>query len=192
MPKIGILALQGDFEAHAAVFRRLGASVRLVRLPQDLEGLDGLVLPGGESTTIGRLMVRVGLDAAIRERAARGMAVWGTCAGMILLAQRIVSSDQPRLGLLDMEVARNAFGRQIESFEAPLEVSFDGEKATVLGVFIRAPWVSGTGPGVEVLCTFRGKVVAVRCGRILATAFHPELTGDDTLQRQFLRMAGEG
>src|SRR5437773_3631830 len=146
--QIGVLALQGDFEAHQQMLERLGIESCLVRLPEDLESVDGLIMPGGESTTVGKLMDRVGLDEVIRTRAAEGMPVYGTCAGMILMAKRIQGSDQPRLGLLDVEVARNAFGRQVESFEADIPLPDLGTDP-VRGVFIRAPYVTSADTGVQ-------------------------------------------
>jgi 5'-phosphate synthase pdxT subunit len=156
----------------------------LVRDPQELGEVRGLVLPGGESTTIGKLLVRTGLDEAIRRRAAEGMPLFGTCAGMILLARTIVGSDQPRLGLLDVTVARNAFGRQVDSFEADIAVPALCE-TPVRGVFIRAPFVTEAAAHVEVLAEFNGVIVAVRQGSVVATAFHPELTSDARVHEAF-------
>lgn len=176
-PVIGVLALQGDFEAHRKALERLGVEGREVRTLEDLKHVDALILPGGESTTIGKLLARTGLDKAIRERAQQGMPIYGTCAGMILLARTIEGRpDQPTLGLMDIAVARNAFGRQIESFEADIPFDFGNEVAPVRAVFIRAPYVTQVGPEVQVLSRFQDKVVAVRQGALLATAFHPELT----------------
>lgn len=190
--KIGILALQGDFEAHRSMLEdRLGIQTVFVRTPQTLETADALVLPGGESTTLTRLLQRIGLDQAIRNRAGRGMPIYGTCAGLILLAKQIDDyPDQPTLGLLDVCVARNAFGRQIESFEA--DIPFYGTPQTgessVHGVFIRAPYVRQAGPDVVVLSRFRDRIVGVRQGALLGTAFHPELTDDPRIHRYFLEM----
>jgi 5'-phosphate synthase pdxT subunit len=172
MPLIGVLALQGGFEAHAKALRALGEEVREVRTPADLEELDALVIPGGESTTIGLGVEREGLADPLVEFARSGKPVLGTCAGMIML-------DREHLGVLDIGVRRNAFGRQLASFETKLD--FDG--APVDAVFIRAPWVDDVGDGVEVLAEVDGHPVAVRQGNILAVAFHPELTGDLTLHR---------
>ena len=172
MPLIGVLALQGGFEAHAKALRHLGADVREVRVPDDLEGLDALVIPGGESTTITLGVEREGLAEPLSEFVRSGRPVLGTCAGMIML-------DREHLGLLDVSVRRNAFGRQLASFEA--ELDFDGEP--LHAVFIRAPWVDEAGDGVEVLAEVDGHPVAVRQDNILAVAFHPELTDDARLHR---------
>jgi len=167
MPLIGVLALQGGFEAHAKSLARLGAEVREVRTPGDLEGLDALVIPGGESTTIGLGVEREGLAEPLARFVRSGRPVLGTCAGMIML-------DRDHLGLLDISVRRNAFGRQLASFEA--ELDFEGEP--LHAVFIRAPWVEEAGDGVEVLAEVDGHPVAVRQGNIMAVAFHPELTDE--------------
>jgi len=183
--RVGVLALQGDCEAHASVLVRLGAEPVLVRDPEELADVMGLILPGGESTTIGKLLLRVGLDEAIRERAQQGMPVYGTCAGMILMAKRIKGSEQPRLGLMDITVARNAFGRQIDSFEADIPAPAFGEQP-VRGVFIRAPYVTEVGDSVEVLARYGDVIVAVRERQLMATAFHPELTDDTRIHEAFL------
>jgi 5'-phosphate synthase pdxT subunit len=191
---IGILALQGDFDAHRKMLeQRLGAATREVRTTDDLDAVSGLVLPGGESTTIAKLMARVGLDCAIRERAAAGMPIYGTCAGLILLAKEIEERpDQPSLKLMDVRVARNAFGRQVESFEADIPLLLPGEGvAEVHGVFIRAPYVTQAAAGVEVLGSFRDRIVAVRQGSLLGTAFHPELTTDARVHAIFGRMVAQ-
>ncbi len=185
---VGVLALQGDFEKHEAMLERLGIAHRQVRKVADLEAVDALILPGGESTTIGRLMARYGLDCAIRQRAEAGMPLYGTCAGMILLAKEIVGSQQDQLGLMDITVLRNAFGSQIDSFEAPLPFKPFGEEP-VTAVFIRAPIVQSVGEGVEVLSTFEDKIVAVQQGNLLATAFHPELTDDTRIHEYFVGLA---
>jgi 5'-phosphate synthase pdxT subunit len=161
--------LQGDFEAHRALLETLGADCRLVRTPADLEGLDGLVVPGGESTTMSLGVEREGLAEPLRELVRRGTPVLGTCAGLIML-------DRDHLGVLDVRAERNAFGRQVRSFEADLDV--DGLAEALRAVFIRAPWVADVGDGVEVLAEVDGRPVAVRQGNVLAVAFHPELTGD--------------
>jgi 5'-phosphate synthase pdxT subunit len=165
---VGVLALQGDFEAHAKALGELGAAARTVRTPQELEGLDGLVIPGGESTTMTLGVEREGLGEPLREFVESGKPVLGTCAGLILL-------DRDHLGLLDVTARRNAFGRQLHSFEADLELAGVG---AVRGVFIRAPWVESHGDEVEVLAELDGHPVAVRQSNILAVAFHPELTDD--------------
>lgn len=167
---------------------RLGVKARLVRSADELAGVDALIIPGGESTTIGKLMDRHGLDRAIRARADEGMPVYGTCAGLILLAKEIEGSDQLRLGLMDVTVARNAFGRQVDSFEADIPVPVIGEEP-VRGVFIRAPYVTQAGPDVEILGRYRDRIVAVRQGNLLGSAFHPELTDDARLHAYFAEMA---
>jgi 5'-phosphate synthase pdxT subunit len=172
--KIGVLALQGNFREHAAMLRRLGADVVEVRKPEQLQGLDGLVVPGGESTTFMRLMRLYGLDEAVRSFAGP---VFGTCAGMIVL-------DRNHLDLMDIEVERNAYGRQVASFEADLQLANDGRP--LRGVFIRAPRVHDVGPEVEVLAEHNGEPVLVRQGRFLAAAFHPELTEDTRIHERFL------
>jgi 5'-phosphate synthase pdxT subunit len=177
--KIGVLALQGAFREHAAALERLGADVVEVRLPEQLEGLEGLVIPGGESTSIMRLARLYGLDEAIR--GFRG-AIFGTCAGMILL-------DRERLGLIDLAVRRNAFGRQVASFEADLEIA--GEDEPFRAVFIRAPWVEDAGTGVEVLAEVDGHPVLARQGRVLVASFHPELTDDLRIHERFLELVRE-
>ena len=178
---VGILALQGDFEAHARVLRRLGALPREVRVPAELDGLDALVLPGGESTTMTLGIEREGLAEPLRALAAAGTPVLGTCAGLIML-------DRDHLGLMDLRAERNAFGRQLRSFEADLDVAgIDG--GPLRAVFIRAPWVAEHGPGVEVLAAVDGHPVAVRQGELLAIAFHPELSDEDRLHRWLLDRA---
>jgi 5'-phosphate synthase pdxT subunit len=177
--KIGVLALQGNFREHAAMLRELGAEVVEVRLPEELEGLDGLVIPGGESTAIMRLAHLYGLEDAIRRF--RG-GVLGTCAGMILL-------DREHLGLIDLVVERNAYGRQVASFEADLELA--GEDSPLRGVFIRAPRVREAGPDVEVLVEHEGEPVLLRDGRFLVASFHPELTDDTRVHHRFLELVEE-
>ncbi len=177
-PTIGVLALQGDFEAHARVLRGLGAVVREVRVPADLDGLEGLVIPGGESTTMTLGVQREGLRKPLRNLAARGVPVFGSCAGLIML-------DREHLGIVDMLAKRNAFGRQLRSFEADLTMR--GIKGGPLrGVFIRAPWIAEHGSGVEVLAELDGHPVAARQGRVTAVAFHTELGSEDRLHRLFL------
>lgn len=185
---IGVLALQGAFIEHDQALARLGIATRQVRLPEHLDGLNGLIIPGGESTVIGKLMVKYGLDDAIRQFAHAGGAIWGTCAGMILLATE-VGRDQPLLGLLDITVERNAYGSQLFSFEEDVVLPGLGIP-NLRAVFIRAPIVSRVGPGVTVEATdSSGNVIAVSHGAILATAFHPELTDDSRLHAHFLTMA---
>jgi 5'-phosphate synthase pdxT subunit len=176
---IGVLALQGNFREHAAVLRRLGADVVEVRKPEELAGLDGLVIPGGESTAIGRLTRIYGLEEAIRRFSGP---VLGTCAGMILL-------DREHLGLVDVAVERNAYGRQVASFEADLELA--GEEEPLRGVFIRAPRVRDVGDGIEVLATLDGEPVLLRDGRLLVASFHPELTEDTRVHERFLELVRE-
>ncbi len=185
--KIGVLALQGAFREHRWMLERCGAEAVEVRKPEDLDDIVGLVIPGGESTTIGKLLIEWGLMDKIKERSAGGMAIYGTCAGMILLAKEIVGSDQPRLGLMDVAVRRNAFGRQRESFEADLKVPEFGA-APVRAVFIRAPYIEKAGPDVKVLAAVGDHIVIARQGKFLATAFHPELTADDRIHKYFIAM----
>ena len=191
---IGVLALQGAFREHRQRLEQLGATVREVRLPTDLAGLRGLILPGGESTTMVRLLGEYGLWDPLRDFHAAGGALWGTCAGAILLAGEVTGGSpalppQPGLGLIDITVQRNAFGRQVDSFTAPLTVT--GLDTPFPAVFIRAPVITRTGRGVEALAQVGGQTVHARQGRVLASAFHPELTGDTRLHRQFLQLAGE-
>jgi 5'-phosphate synthase pdxT subunit len=185
--RIGVLALQGDVEPHRAALARLGSDSVLVKAPADLDGIDGLILPGGESTAIGLLLVANGLDQAIRDRVTRNrLAVFGTCAGLILLARTIKESpDQPHLALLDVVVQRNAFGRQKHSCEALVDVPSLGPEP-VRAVFIRAPLITETGPTVDVLGRWNDRIVLVQQGQVLASAFHSELTGDDRVHRHFL------
>ncbi|TVR68200.1 MAG: pyridoxal 5'-phosphate synthase glutaminase subunit PdxT [Sphaerobacteraceae bacterium] len=192
MPKIGVLALQGAFIEHVHRLREIGAEAVEIRLPEDLDGVEALIIPGGESTTIGRLIDWYELREPITEMASDGKPVWGTCAGMILLATDVDQSTraqhQPLLELMDITVKRNAFGTQLDSFEADLEMpAISGEPMPT--VFIRAPIVSRTGPDVEVLGTLSdGKIIAVRQNNLVATAFHPELTGDRRLHSWFVNL----
>jgi 5'-phosphate synthase pdxT subunit len=190
-PTIGVLALQGDVREHTVALAEAGALARPVRRPEELEGIDGLVIPGGESTTMSKLAVTFGLIEPLRARVAAGMPAYGSCAGMIMLADEILDgrADQRTVGGLDVVVRRNAFGRQNESFEADVDFPAVGA-VPVHGVFIRAPWVEKVGEGVEVLATlgaepYAGRVVAVRQGNVLATSFHPELTGDRRVHAYF-------
>ena len=196
--RIGVLALQGAFVEHVDMLRTIGAQAEEVRLPQQLSGLDGLIIPGGESTTIGKLAVSFGVLEPLRALGRDGLPIWGTCAGMILLA-RDIGPEQPWLGLMDISVQRNAFGRQVESFEVDVSVPVlgrvepQGGQESFRAVFIRAPQVVDVGPGVKVLARLgNGAIVAVRQSRMLATAFHPELTGDARFHRLFLSMVQEG
>ena len=188
MTHIGVLALQGDFAEHISILQRLGIAAREVRHPEELAALDGLVIPGGESTTIARLISEFALLEPLRERTQNGFPVWGTCAGMIVLAQRASELDWPTLSALAIAVRRNAFGRQVDSFEADLAVPALGQQP-FHAVFIRAPIVEEVSDGVEVLAKLEnGKVVAVRQANALATAFHPELTEDHRFHRYFVDM----
>ena len=188
---VGVLALQGDFREHLFALAECGVTGKLVKTPEDIASIDALVIPGGESTTISKLAKAFGLFDLISKRISDGMPTYGSCAGMILVAKSIVdpASDQDTLGGIDMQVRRNAFGRQTESFEVDLDFnSITG--APIRGVFIRAPWVESHGSAVEILSTVEisgvAHPVAVRQGRVLATAFHPELTGDNRVHRYFL------
>lgn len=190
-PRIGVLAVQGDVREHATALADLGAVVTLVRRPTEVEQLDGLVIPGGESTTMDKLVRAFDLQEPLRRRIADGLPVYGSCAGMIMLADRIADgrSDQQTLGGLDVTVRRNAFGRQVDSFEQDIE--FAGLEGTVHAVFIRAPWVEEAGDAVEVLARVSdgpaaGRIVAVRQGNLMATSFHPEVGGDSRIHAEFV------
>ena len=188
--RVGVLAVQGAVDEHLRAIRDVGAEPVEVRLPRDLAGLDALILPGGESTTMRKLIDAYGLREPILALASAGAPMLGTCAGMILLADRIAEGDAPVLPLLDVEVKRNAYGRQLDSFEADISMPIIGEEP-LQGVFIRAPVVSAVGPAAEVLAVDPdGQPVAVRQGKVLATAFHPELTGDRRLHRLLVAMVG--
>lgn len=186
---VGVLALQGDFAEHIAMLRGLGVAAVEVRLPAQLAGLDALIIPGGESTTITRLLDIYALREPVRRLGEEGLPIWGTCAGAIVLAKQASDLDRPNLALMDIDVRRNAFGRQVDSFEADLRVPALGERPFP-AVFIRAPIVEGAGDGVEVLARLPdGRIVAAREGQFLATAFHPELTGDPRFHQLLLDMA---
>ncbi len=187
LPKVGVLALQGDVREHRAALTVAGADPVPVRRPDDLQGIDGLVIPGGESTTIGKLLVIFELLEPLKKALEGGLPAYGSCAGMILLADRVLdgTADQVTLGGLDVTVRRNAFGRQVDSFEATVAVDGVGD---VEGVFIRAPWAESAGPSATVLARRDGKIVVVRQGPLLATAFHPELTGDPRIHQYFVAM----
>ena len=188
---IGILALQGDFAEHRAALSELGVHVRLVRLPHELPDLDGLIIPGGESTTMAVLLDRYRLREPLRAGLADGLPAWGTCAGLVLLARRLTDSRPVPLGIIDMVVSRNAFGRQVDSFETELAIP-ELAGPPLPAVFIRAPVVQATGTAVRVLARLPdGRVVAVQQGPHLATAFHPELTADRRLHRHFLATVAE-
>lgn len=200
MHRIGVLALQGAFIEHVYVLRSLGVDAVEVRLPQELDDLDGLIIPGGESTTVGKLAVTYGLVEPIRVMADGGKPVWGTCAGLIFLARTVEGLEQPLLGLIDLTVERNAFGRQVDSFEAEIlapcldVVSQPNQKGCPFrAVFIRAPLITAVGEGVEVLALLDGGgIVAARQANLLVTAFHPELTADTRFHRYFLTMVESG
>jgi len=190
--RVGVLALQGDFHEHQVILEQLGADVQQVRLPEHLAGLSGLIIPGGESTTIGKLAVDYNLIEPLRAFG-RAHAIWGTCAGAIFLS-RDARRTQPLLELMDIRVERNAFGRQVDSFEVNLAVDFpasiDPDSRPFHAVFIRAPLIESVGKGVQVLARLEdGRIVAARQERLLATSFHPELTGDDRFHRLFLELA---
>ncbi|MEU1818252.1 pyridoxal 5'-phosphate synthase glutaminase subunit PdxT [Streptomyces roseifaciens] len=188
-PTIGVLALQGDVREHLVALAASDALARPVRRPEELAEVDGLVIPGGESTTMSKLAVVFGMLEPLRERVRAGMPVYGTCAGMIMLAEKLLDGreDQETLGGIDMIVRRNAFGRQNESFEAAVEMA-GIEGGPVEGVFIRAPWVESVGAAAEIVATYDGHTVAVRQGNVLATSFHPELTGDHRVHAYFVDM----
>jgi 5'-phosphate synthase pdxT subunit len=194
MPVVGVLALQGDVREHLAALAEADAVARPVRRPEEIDGLDGLVIPGGESTTMSKLAIEFGLLDPLAKQVATGLPVYGSCAGMIMLASEVLDGrpDQRSLDAIDMTVRRNAFGRQVDSFEAPVHIDVV-EGGDFHAVFIRAPWVERVGPGVEVLGRVSsgpaaGRIVAVRQGNLLATAFHPELTGDLRVHRLFVEM----
>ncbi len=196
-PLIGVLALQGDVREHEHALAACGAVTRRVRSAEELDGLDALVVPGGESTTMSNLALRWGLMEPLRAHVRGGLPAYGSCAGMIMLADRIEGGrpDQETIGGLDVTVRRNAFGRQVDSFEADLDMPVLGDRP-VHAVFIRAPWVESLGPGVAVLGTVAagpaaGRIVAVRQGHLLATSFHPELTGDTRVHEYFVEMVRE-
>ena len=184
---VGVLALQGAFREHVAAVTRLGATAREVRQLKDIDGIDALIIPGGESTTMGKLLNEWNMLEPLRQRILDGMPVYGSCAGLILLCRDIENSDQPRLGVLDATVRRNAFGRQVDSFETDLSIPEIGADP-IPAVFIRAPVITGMGAGVTVLAEVKGQAVAVRQNNILATSFHPELTPDTRLHGYFLGM----
>jgi pyridoxal 5'-phosphate synthase pdxT subunit len=195
-PTLGVLALQGDVREHVAALETSGVGAVRVRRPDDLDSVDGIVIPGGESTTIGKLLVTFELLEPLRKRVADGMPAFGSCAGMILLADRVLdgTADQVGIGGIDMTVRRNAFGRQVDSFEG--DIRFRGLDESVHAVFIRAPWVEDLGDAVEPLARVddgqaAGRIVAVRQGALLATSFHPELTGDLRVHRLFVSMVEE-
>ena len=187
--EVGVLAIQGDFAEHIAVLGKLGVTAREIRLPEQLDSLDGLIIPGGESTTLSRLMTIYHLREPIAQMAAQGLAVWGTCAGMIMLSREITEQDPVPLDVMDIGVQRNAFGRQVDSFEQDLDVSALGE-APYHAIFIRAPVIIRVGQGVKVLSALEDeRPVAVQQGNLMATSFHPELTNDYRFHSYFLDLA---
>ncbi|MGI5872157.1 MAG: pyridoxal 5'-phosphate synthase glutaminase subunit PdxT [Bacillota bacterium] len=188
--KIGVLGLQGAVREHLWALEKCGVETIVAKKSEDLADLAGLVIPGGESTTVGKLLVRFGLLEPIKERVRQGMGIFGTCTGMILLAKEIRGSDQPRLGLMDLTIERNAFGPQVESFEMELPVPVLGEEP-YHAIFIRAPYAVAAGPGAEVLAKLNGKIVLARQGKLLGAAFHPELTDDLRIHKLFLSMLAE-
>ena len=179
---IGVLGLQGDVEEHLAMLEQCKVEGRRVKTAEDLRAVDGLIIPGGESTTVGAMLDRFGLTKPLLERVRKGMPVWGTCMGMIVMAEKVVGSEQPTLGLLHIDVKRNAFGRQVESAEVPLEIQGLGGKPFP-GVFIRAPWIEAARDGAKVVASLGGKGVMVRQGNLLGTSFHPELTDDTRIHK---------
>jgi 5'-phosphate synthase pdxT subunit len=187
--EVGVLAIQGDFAEHISVLGKLGVQAREIRLPAHLDSLDGLIIPGGESTTLSRLMSNYDLREPITKMAMQGVAIWGTCAGMIMLSQEITEQDPVPLGIMDIGVQRNAFGRQVDSFEQTLEISVLGADP-YHAIFIRAPVIIRVGQGVEVLSSLEDRrPVAVQQGNLLATSFHPELTTDYRFHEYFLSLA---
>ena len=188
--EVGVLAIQGDFAEHISVLGKLGVQAREIRLPAHLDSLDGLIIPGGESTTLSRLMSNYDLREPITKMAMQGVAIWGTCAGMIMLSQEITEQDPVPLGIMDIGVQRNAFGRQVDSFEQTLEISVLGADP-YHAIFIRAPVIIRVGQEVEVLSSLEDRrPVAVQQGNLLATSFHPELTTDYRFHEYFLSLAG--
>jgi len=192
MPTIGVLALQGAFNAHAQALRQLNADVREIRLPQDLDGVDGVVLPGGESTTMSQLLLSSGVFDVLTQRIAGGLPALGTCAGLILLAKRVLDArpDQVSCSVLDVTVRRNGYGRQIDSFEA--DIAITGLETPFTAVFIRAPIIEEVGSGVEILAMHNGAPVAVAAQNVIAASFHPELTSDVRFHELFLHMISSG
>ena len=190
MTRAGVLGLQGDFIEHLRTLREMGVEAIDVRRPEQLDEVEALIVPGGESTTIGKLAAQSGIIPKLRERVAAGMPVWGTCAGAIFLAKEVPAHPHPLAGLMDITVERNAFGRQVDSFERDIAIPAIGPEP-FHAVFIRAPLISRVGPGVEVMASLDdGTVVAARQGRLMATSFHPELTPDTRLHRHFLSLVG--
>ena len=190
-PIIGVLALQGDVREHLSAIEECGARAVRVRTVEELSAVDALIIPGGESSTVGMLLERYGVMEPLRERIEAGMPVFGTCTGLILMAREIEGSGQPRIGCMDVAVQRNAYGRQVDSFEASIPAPVLGEEP-LRAVFIRAPKISRTGPEVEVLAESEGSPILVRQNHLLGASFHPELTGDRRVHRLFIEMTQEG
>ncbi|NYE57608.1 pyridoxal 5'-phosphate synthase glutaminase subunit PdxT [Carboxydothermus ferrireducens] len=189
--KIGVVAMQGAFREHEQTLARLGVETLRIRRPEQLSQIDGIIIPGGESTTIGKLLGDFNLMEPLRERILSGLPVFGTCAGMILLAKEIENSNQPRIGTMDIKVARNAFGRQVDSFEVDLEIPEVGQEP-VRAVFIRAPYILEVKPNVQVLAKVDDKIVMARQDNMLVSAFHPELTDDLRIHRYFIEKVCKG
>jgi len=191
-PIIGVLALQGAAREHLQMLERCGARGIAVKYPAELSSCRGLIIPGGESTTMGKLMISCGFIDEVRRLSREGMPLFGTCAGLIMMAKRLTEGDQPLLGLMDITVRRNAFGRQVDSFETDIALRCVGNGSRPFrAVFIRAPWIEETGPQVTVCGEFKGKAVLARQDNMLVSAFHPELTGDERIHRHFLEMVEE-
>ena len=189
MLTIGVLGLQGDVEEHLAMLERCKVDAVRVKTPEELKAVDALIIPGGESTTVGAMLNRFGLAKPLLDRAKKGMPVWGTCMGMIVMAEKVTGSQQPTLGLLHIEVKRNAFGRQIESAEVPLHIEgLDGKPFP--GVFIRSPWIESVRDKAKIVAKLDGKGVMVRQGNLLGTSFHPELTDDSRIHKLFIDLVG--
>lgn len=182
---IGVLGLQGDVEEHLAMLERCKVEAVRVKTPEELKAIDALIIPGGESTTVGAMLNRFGLTKPLLDRAKKGMPVWGTCMGMIVMAEKVTGSQQPTLGLLHIEVKRNAFGRQVESAEVPLQIEGLGGKPFP-GVFIRSPWIESVRDKAKIIAKLDGKGVMVRQGNLLGTSFHPELTDDYRIHKLFI------
>jgi len=187
---IGVLGLQGDVEEHLAMLERCGVNAQSVKTPEQLKEVDALIIPGGESTTVGAMLERFDLKKPLLDRVKKGMPVWGTCMGMIVMAEKIAGATQPTLGLLHIEVKRNAFGRQVESAEVPLDIASLGGKPFP-GVFIRAPWIESARDKAKILASVDGKGVMVRQGHLLGTSFHPELTDDPRVHKLFIEMVAQ-
>ena len=187
---IGVLGLQGDVEEHLAMLERCGVNAQSVKTPEQIKEVDALIIPGGESTTVGAMLERFDLKKPLLDRVKKGMPVWGTCMGMIVMAEKVTGSTQPTLGILHIEVKRNAFGRQLESAEVPLEIQGLGGKPFP-GVFIRSPWIESVRDKAKIMASLDGQGVMVRQGHLLGTSFHPELTDDLRLHKLFIEMVAQ-